>query len=82
MKTNETSFLIILHILFDSFDFAPLIFCILFARFDPLKNTLTVLSDPSNGRTLYLIGTTNSSTLLANRTKELIAKEKPDAVFV
>ncbi|KAL4471692.1 hypothetical protein ABPG74_008585 [Tetrahymena malaccensis] len=51
-------------------------------RFDPFKNTLTVLKDPQNGRTLYLIGTTNSSTLLANRTKDLVQKEKPDAVFV
>lgn len=51
-------------------------------RFDPFKNTLTVLKDPSNGRTLYLIGTTNSSTLLANRTKDLVQKEKPDALFV
>ena len=64
------------NILFASFIFA------ISARFDPFKNTLTVLKDPSNDRTLYLIGTTNSSTLLANRTRDLIAGEKPDAVFV
>lgn len=51
-------------------------------RHDPFKNTLTVLNDPATGRQLYLVGTTNSSTLLANRTKKLIETEKPDTVFV
>lgn len=45
-------------------------------------STLTVLEDPHHNRQLFLIGTTNSSTLLAERTKELIQKEKPDSVFV
>ncbi|EGR31941.1 hypothetical protein IMG5_099690 [Ichthyophthirius multifiliis] len=51
-------------------------------RFNPQKNTLTVLQDPKNDRTLYLLGTTNSSTFLSYRTKELIAQEKPDSLFV
>ena len=41
-------------------------------RADPLTNTLTVLEDPTHNRKLYLIGTTNSSTTLAYRTKKLI----------
>ena len=41
-------------------------------RSNPHKNTLTILKDPKNDRTLYLIGTTNSSTLLSYRTRELI----------
>lgn len=41
-------------------------------RFDPFNNTLTVLEDPKRNKKLYLIGTTNSSTLLAHRTKKLI----------
>lgn len=43
---------------------------------------MRVLEDPKSGRTLYLVGTTNSSTKLAYRTKELIEKENPDSVFV
>lgn len=41
-------------------------------RANPLKNTLTILEDPNHNRKLYLIGTTNSSTTLAYRTKKLI----------
>ena len=41
-------------------------------RSDPFKNTLTILEDPNTKRKLYLIGTTNSSTTLAHRTKKLI----------
>lgn len=41
-------------------------------RHDPFKNTLTVLKDPKHDRTLTLIGTTNSSTTLAHRTKNLL----------
>jgi aspartokinase len=40
-------------------------------RFDPFKNTITTLKDPATNRTLTLIGTTNSSTTLAHRTKVL-----------
>lgn len=41
-------------------------------RYRPEENTMKVLKDPKSDRELYLIGTTNSSTLLAHRTKELI----------
>ncbi len=41
-------------------------------RYNPIANTQTTLTDPSNGRTLTLIGTTNSSTTLAQRTKNLL----------
>lgn len=51
-------------------------------RFDPIANTQVSLSDPVSGRTLTLIGTTNSSTTLAHRTKALLEKERPDAVYV
>jgi hypothetical protein len=51
-------------------------------RFSPFNNTRVSLSDPTSGRTLTLIGTTNSSTTLAQRTKALLEEEKPDAVYV
>lgn len=51
-------------------------------RFSPFANTQVSLSDPASGRTLTLIGTTNSSTTLAQRTKILLEKERPDAVYV
>lgn len=37
-------------------------------RYKPFENTLTVLTDPNSKKKLYLIGTTNSSTLLSYRT--------------
>lgn len=51
-------------------------------RFNPIANTQVSLEDPASGRTLTLIGTTNSSTTLAQRTKNLLEKERPDAVYV
>lgn len=51
-------------------------------RFDPFNNTLTVLKDPKRNRELYLIGTTNSSTTLAYRTKKLVEEVKPSSVYV
>ena len=51
-------------------------------RYDPFKNTLTVLEDPLKSRKLYLIGTTNSSNTLAYRTKKLIEEVKPANVYV
>lgn len=51
-------------------------------RLSPFQNTLTVLDDPKEGKRLFLIGTTNSSNILAQRTKNLIAQEKPDTVLV
>ena len=40
------------------------------------------MEDPAKQRKLFLIGTTNSSTLLATRTKKLIENERPDTVFL
>jgi len=51
-------------------------------RPSPFENTLTILKDPAHDRELYLIGTTNSSTLLAKRTRDIIRNEKPDTVYV
>lgn len=51
-------------------------------RFNPFKNTLNVLEDPTKNRTLYLIGTTNSSTTLAHRTRKLIQELQPNSVYV
>lgn len=51
-------------------------------RSTPFENTLTKLTDPKTGKELYLIGTTNSSTLLANRTRKLIEELKPDSLYV
>jgi ribulose 1,5-bisphosphate carboxylase large subunit-like protein len=51
-------------------------------RYDPFNNTLTVLKDPKTNRELYLIGTTNSSTTLAYRTKKLVEEVKPSSVYV
>jgi ribulose 1,5-bisphosphate carboxylase large subunit-like protein len=51
-------------------------------RYNPFKNTMTVLKDPESNRELYLIGTTNSSTTLAYRTKKLVDDIKPSFVYV
>ena len=51
-------------------------------RADPFKNTQVTLTDPATQRTLTLIGTTNSSTTLAHRTRKLLDEVKPDAVFI
>ena len=41
-------------------------------RHKALENTLVVLKDPQTDRTLHLIGSTNSSSYLAYRTKNYI----------
>lgn len=51
-------------------------------RFDPFNNTVSTLTDPATQRTLTLIGSTNSSTTLAYRTRLLLQKLKPDGVYV
>ncbi len=51
-------------------------------RFAPFTNTLLTLNDPATQRTLTLIGTTNSSTTLSHRTRVLLEKVKPDALYV
>jgi hypothetical protein len=45
------------------------------------KSTLIHLTEPFDNTELYLIGTMNSSDILANRTKKLISEIKPDVVF-
>lgn len=52
------------------------------SRGNPFENTFTLLEDPKTGKKVYLIGTTNSSTILATRTKKLIEAIKPDSVLV
>lgn len=44
--------------------------------------TLVHLTERFNGKEVYLIGTANQSTMLAQRTKKLIEEIKPDAVLV
>lgn len=51
-------------------------------RSNPFQNTLTVLEDPVNNRKLYLIGTTNSSTTLAYRTRKLLNEVSANALYV
>ena len=51
-------------------------------RYDPFSNTFTHLKDPQNNRELFLIGTTNSSTTLAHRTKKLIEEINPTSLYV
>ena len=41
-------------------------------RADPFGNTLVHLHCPKTDRQLYLVGTTNSNTMLAYRTQKLI----------
>jgi pheromone shutdown protein TraB len=40
------------------------------------------LTERFNGKEVYLIGTANQSTMLAQRTKKLIEELKPDTVLV
>jgi pheromone shutdown protein TraB len=51
-------------------------------RYAPFQNTLTILKDKESNKELYLIGSTHSSQLLAERTKELIKELKPDLVYL
>ena len=47
-----------------------------------LGNTISVLKDPQNDRELILIGTMNSSNLLAKRTEKLLKEFNPDSLIV
>lgn len=51
-------------------------------RYDPFANTFTLLKDPQGNRELFLVGTTNSSTTLAHRTKKLIEEINPTSLYV
>jgi hypothetical protein len=46
------------------------------------KSTLIQLSERFHGKDVYLVGTCNQSTMLANRTKKLIEDLQPDTVLV
>ena len=46
------------------------------------ETTLVHLTERFNGKEVYLVGTMNQSTMLAQRTKKLIEEIKPDAVLV
>ena len=45
-------------------------------------NSIKLLEDPQNNRRLILVGTLNSSTVLAERTRALIERANPDSILV
>ena len=47
-----------------------------------LMNQVKLLKDPKNNREMLLIGTLNSSSILANRTAKMIEEFDPDSVLV
>lgn len=47
-----------------------------------LESTLIHLTEPFDNTEVFIVGTTNKSDILANRTKKLIQEVKPDVVFV
>src|SRR5688500_17200911 len=51
-------------------------------RDNVLEATLLHLTERFNGKEVYLVGTMNQSTMLAQRTRKLIDEVKPDAVYV
>jgi len=51
-------------------------------REDCFKTTLVHLTERFNGKDVYLVGTMNQSTMLAQRTQKLIQEVKPDTVIV
>ena len=46
------------------------------------ESTLVHLTERFNGKEVYLVGTSNQSTMLAQRTQKLIQEIQPDAVLV
>lgn len=46
------------------------------------ETTLIHLTERFNGKEVYLVGTMNQSTMLAQRTKKLIEELNPDTVLV
>jgi pheromone shutdown protein TraB len=54
----------------------------LVVRENCFETTLVHLTERFNGKEVYLVGTMNQSTMLAQRTKKLIEEIKPDAVLV
>jgi hypothetical protein len=56
--------------------------CFTYDRESCFKSTLIHLTERFHGKEVYLVGTCNQSTLLAQRTKKLIEEIKPDTVIV
>lgn len=46
------------------------------------ESTFLHLTERFNGKEVFLVGSANQSTMLAQRTKKLIEEVKPDAVMV
>ena len=46
------------------------------------ETTLVHLTERFNGKDVYLVGTANQSTMLAQRTQKLIEEVEPDTVIV
>jgi hypothetical protein len=51
-------------------------------RQDCFESTFVHLTERFNGKEVYLVGSSNQSTMLAQRTQKLIQEVKPDAVLV
>lgn len=51
-------------------------------RTDPFESTFVHLTERFSGREVFLIGTMNTSTMLARRTRKLIRDIQPDSVMV
>ena len=51
-------------------------------RQDCFESTFVHLTERFKGKEVYLVGTSNMSTMLAQRTQKLIEEVKPDAVMV
>lgn len=51
-------------------------------REDVFKTTLVQLTERFNGKEVFLVGTMNQSTMLAQRTEKLIQELRPDEVMV
>jgi hypothetical protein len=47
-----------------------------------LESTMVHLTEPFDKTELFIVGTMNTSNVLANRTRRLIQEVKPDVVFV
>jgi hypothetical protein len=51
-------------------------------RTDCFETTFVHLTERFNGKEVFLVGTSNQSTMLAQRTQKLIQEVKPDTVMV
>jgi hypothetical protein len=57
-------------------------FLFYYFRENCFKSTLVHLTERFKGKEVFLVGTCNQSTMLAQRTKKLIEELKPDTVIV